>query len=482
MKKILLLNPPSLKGEIFMKEIGRCGRKAVGGERWPQTGLAYLAAVAEQSGWNAALIDAMAEDVDYTSLEARVRDFSPDLIVAICTTPTLKNDSHVLSLLKKASGAVTGFTGTHVSALPAESLKDSDVDFVMINESEVTLGELLECMKSDGFAIRGLSRIAGMAVRGEDGIALTTPPRPLVENLDIFPNPARHLLPNHAYRMPFFEDGPFATVIPTRGCPWPCTFCRAGRVWGREIRTRSPEHVHGELTDLAERLGIRNVVFMTDSLTLNRQWARKFFHMLIEKGPRITWICNSRVDVVDKEMLRLMKEAGCKLISYGVESGNQEVLNATKKQITLEQSERAIKNTRDAGILSMAYFILGLPGETPDTINETIAFAKKIDPDYVNFHVATPFPGTELYDLALEKQWIASDNWDDFEEEGSAVMRTDDLSPEDLKAAQRRAMREFYLRPRQIARELGRLRSFAQFRAKLNAGVSILRTLTAFQK
>jgi len=130
----------------------------------------------------------------------------------------------------------------------------------------------------------------------------------------------------------------------------------------------------------------------------------------------------------------------------------------------------------------MAYFILGLPGETPETINETIAFAKKIDPDYVNFHVATPFPGTELYDMALEKHWIASDNWDDFEEEGSAVMKTDDLSPEDLIQAQRRAMRAFYLRPRQIARELGRLRSFAQFRAKLNAGVNILRTLTSADK
>jgi radical SAM superfamily enzyme YgiQ (UPF0313 family) len=277
--------------------------------------------------------------------------------------------------------------------------------------------------------------------------------------------------------MPFFEGVPFSTVIPTRGCPWKCIFCRAGGVWGAEIRVRSPENVMGELEQLVNGLGIRHVVFMTDSLTLNRRWARSFFNKLETSKLGIEWICNSRVDVVDEEMLALMKRAGCKLIAYGVESGNAEVLKATKKEITLEQSERAIRWTREAGIISMAYFVIGLPGETHSTIEDSINFAIKIDPDYVNFHVATPFPGTELYDMALENAWIVADNWEEFEEEGSAVMRTDDLEPLDLIRAQKRAMKKFYLRPGRIVKELGRIRSMSELKSRISAGVSLFKTV-----
>jgi radical SAM superfamily enzyme YgiQ (UPF0313 family) len=234
----------------------------------------------------------------------------------------------------------------------------------------------------------------------------------------------------------------------------------------------------GELEQLVKGLGIRHVVFMTDSLTLNRRWARSFFSKLEKSDLGLDWICNSRVDVVDEEMLALMKRAGCKLIAYGVESGNADVLKATKKEITLEQSERAIRWTREAGILSMAYFVLGLPGETHSTIEDSINFAIKIDPDYVNFHVATPFPGTELYDMALKNAWIVADNWEEFEEEGSAVMRTDALEPEDLVKAQQRAMKRFYMRPGRIVKELGRIRSMSELKSRIVAGLNMFKTVS----
>jgi radical SAM superfamily enzyme YgiQ (UPF0313 family) len=233
----------------------------------------------------------------------------------------------------------------------------------------------------------------------------------------------------------------------------------------------------GEIEHIVEELGISKVVFMTDSLTLNPKWAKEFFKAIVSANIVFDWICNSRVDAVDPEMLQLMKHAGCKLISYGVESGNQEIMDSCKKGIHPQDSVNAIKWTRQAGILSMAYFVLGLPGETHQTANETIAFAKQLNPDYVNFHIATPFPGTALYEQAEKAGWLTTSNWADYEEEGSAVMRTPDLSPEELRRLQRRAMREFYLRPSQLFRELKSLRSRAQLRARLQAGMRVLHTL-----
>ncbi len=268
------------------------------------------------------------------------------------------------------------------------------------------------------------------------------------------------------------------TVIPTRGCPWQCTFCRAGKVWGSKIRSRSPENVIEEIRQIKENLGIRNVVFMTDSLTLDKTWAARFFDAILEQSLEFRWICNSRVDAVNPEILSGMKKAGCLLISYGVESGSQEILDAAKKKITLEDSRNAIQWTREAGILSMAYFILGLPGETPETIEQSIIFACDLDPDYVNFHIATPFPGTELYDIAKEKGWLVTTDWSEYEEEGSAVLRTEALTARDLVCAQKRAMRRFYMRPGRILKEIRSVKSFTQFKARLKAGFSLFRLLS----
>lgn len=478
--KILFLNPPTLTGEIYMKELGRCGRKAVAGECWPQTGLAYLAAVVEAQGHEARIIDSMAVGMGLEALIGEVQAWQPSLIVAGTSTPTFLNDAEVLRRLS-VDRALKAFAGTHVSALPEQSLKQSDADFLFINEAEETIKEVAHALSSEDLPEKGhpsrlLERIQGLAVRTETGVCLT-PPRPYVADLDTLPYPARHLLPNQAYHMPFFEKEPFVTVIPTRGCPWQCTFCRAGQVWGRKVRTRSIENVLGEIHQVLEDLRISKIVFMTDSLTLNRQWAKELFKAIVSSKLAFDWICNSRVDAVDLEMLQLMKQAGCKLISYGLESGNQGILNSCKKGIRLEDSANAITWTRQAGILSMAYFVLGLPGETHKTIEETITFAKQLNPDYVNFHVATPFPGTALYEQARDAGWLTTSNWAEYEEEGSAVMRTANLSPEQLRRAQRRAMREFYLRPGQLFKELKGIRSRAQLKSRLNAGVRVLNTL-----
>jgi radical SAM superfamily enzyme YgiQ (UPF0313 family) len=175
------------------------------------------------------------------------------------------------------------------------------------------------------------------------------------------------------------------------------------------------------------------------------------------------------------EMLKKMKKAGCISISYGIESGSQKILDSSKKGITLAQSKKAIDMTKKAGIGTFAYFIIGLPGENWDTIRQTIRFAKRLDPDYVNFHIATPFPGTELYDIAVKNKWLVSDNWADFEEEGSAVLRTEDLSPKDLVKAQKMAMRSFYMQPKTILKQLLKIRNLNDIKVRIDTAIKLIR-------
>lgn len=445
--KIVVLNPPMDNGVIYMKELGRCGRKSVAGEVWPQTGLAYIAAVLREAGHEILFMDAMASRLSTSETLSRIKTFQPRLAIIHTTTPTFKNDVALLKEIKTQTGAICGLVGTHPTALPEETLLQTESDFVIISEAEMTIRDLVEKIDQDW------SEVLGLAYK-KNGMVKLNPARPLYPDIDSFPFPARDLMPVESYTMPFFGSEPFVTVIPSRGCPFQCVFCRAGQVWGETTRHRSPDNVCDELEEIINKFGIRNIVMMTDTLTLKVSWTEALCQRIMDRGIKIRWIGNSRVDTVSPKLLKLMKQSGCEILSYGLESGNQEILDSSKKNINLDQTIQAIKWTREAGIMTFGYFIVGLPGETWDTIHDSINFAIKANPDYVNFHVATPFPGTELYSIAKSKGWLITDDWTQYEEEGSAVMRTEHLTPEDLVKAQKMAMRRFYLRPSKILREM----------------------------
>ena len=464
-ERILFLNPPLPDGDIYMKELGRCGRRSVGGETWPQTGLAYLAAVARQEGSVITVLDGMAEGLTQDQAEARIEEWGPDWVIAGTTTPTFVKDAAYLKRLKEAHGWTTGMTGTHVTALPKESLDDANADFILVGEAELTLKRMLNSPRDEW------GKIPGICVQGKDGPVLG-PPTELIDNLDEIPYPAREETPWNLYRMPFSRGEPFATVIPSRGCPYPCTFCRAGTVWGTGIRTRSVENLLGELVDMRENMGINFFAFMTDTFTLRRSWVMNVMEAI--RPYKFRWVCNSRGDTIDYELACEMKASGCELISFGVESGNETILESTKKGITLDQIRTGIGETKRAGILTFAYFIIGMPGETEETIEDTIRFAKDLDPDYVNFHVATPFPGTELYDMAKENGWLVHEDWEQYEEMGSAVLQTPQLSPEAAMAAQQRATRSVYMRPGRIWKEILRIRTWGDFKLRTAAGLRLL--------
>ncbi len=481
MIRTTIVNPPAPGGEIYFKEVSRCGRRSVAGEIWPQTGLAYLAATLEEAGHAVDLVDAMAEGMDIEGLRARIARHDPALVIFNTITPTIRNDCDVMRRLHDPA-RLWGCVGTHASVLPAETIRDSGCDVVLINEAEDSIVEVAAAIGQHGVAACRADPASSFAeVQGgiahptSDGDVSVAETRRFIRDLDRLPLPARHLMPMDRYRMPFFPGERFATIIPSRGCPWTCTFCRAGQVYGSAVRTRPVSSIVAELRDLDAHHDCRAVVFMTDGLTYDPDWAADLFSQMIAAQLPTRWIANARVDGVTLDLLRLMRRAGCQMVSYGVESGSQAILDAARKEITLDQCRDAIRWTREAGLRSMAYFILGLPGETPETIEASIRFAREINPDYVNFHIATPFPGTELYEMAKRNGWLTTDDWSQYEEEGAGVMRTEHLTPAQLIAAQRRAMRSFYLRPGRILRELGSIRGLRDFRTRFRAGLRVLR-------
>jgi magnesium-protoporphyrin IX monomethyl ester (oxidative) cyclase len=309
--RILLLNPPSLRGEIYMKEIGRCGRKSVAGEIWPQTGLAYLAAVLEQDKHEVMIIDSMAETFSMEEFIQKIKGFNPKLIVVNTTTPTFTNDSEIVKIIRKNIKCYIGFVGTHVSVLPKESLANSKADFLLAGEAEYSLKELANKINSSWKSIKGL------CFRKKGKIYMNKPRQPIT-NLDELPFPARHLLPNEKYVMPLTNGKPFATIISSRGCPFRCIFCRAGDVWGKNVRTRSVKSVMNEIKEIVNKFGIHYIAFMTDTFTVNKKWTLNLCNEIIKNKINIKWFCNSRVDTIDEEMLAKMKEACCVSISYGI--------------------------------------------------------------------------------------------------------------------------------------------------------------------
>ena len=463
--RLLFLNPSHASLDVYMKEIGRCGRKSAAGEIWPQTGLAYLASVARHNGSVVDICDAMALKWNPSATAKYIRRFSPDILFIHTSTPTLKSDSAFLSLLRPHLPPETACVvlGGHVSALGASVLEEFPADYALVGEGEGSIDRLT---KSGGPLLKPTDPSFSPSEIPPGLFWLDSKDKQprgtmgdFVSDLNLLPLPARDLLPCRHYRMPFFRKGPFATVIPSRGCPYGCTFCRAGLSWGKKVRTRTPENVLAEIDVLQHKFNIHNIVFMTDSFTFDRDWVMRFCKLLSNEKRDVQWICNSRVDAVDQQLLSAMKHAGCILISYGLESGNQRILDSVRKGISLDQSRNAVKWTKHAGITAFGYFIFGLPGEDQATVQETIDFALEVDPDYALFHIATPFPGTELYKEAKENGLLVNENWELFDEQTAGMMRTVKLSAHEIRNARNQAIRRFYFRPRRILEEISRLRS-----------------------
>ncbi len=439
--RILLLNPPHPTGKGFTRE-GRCTQESgVWATQWPPVSLATTAALLEKDGHGVRVLDCPAIAMDSRDLEAAVHVFQPDFVFLNTATPTLPHDLDMAGLMKKTvPEVITGVMGTHVSAMPHAALTHPSVDMVIHWEPEETVQAV--CRQRN----RKWNDIAGLSYRdAKTGKTRHNKPRAFISPESI-PSPAWGYLDLTPYRLPL-KGTPFLIVAPVRGCPYPCSFCTAPLYYGKKLRKRPVEDVVVEIQDNVHRFGVRDYFVWADTFTADKAYVEQFSRLVVARKLDIAWTCNSRVDTVDSGMLALMKQAGLWMISFGLESGNDAVLKRSGKHITVNQSRTAVRMAHDLGIKTSGHFILGLPGETPASMADTLSFSLSLPLDIAQFYAAAPFPGTRLFDEAHREGWL---NAASLFSQSSSIMALPGLSAGQVDLFRRQAYRSFYGRPKAL--------------------------------
>jgi len=442
------------------------------------------------------VVDCIATRMGWPEFEELLQSKRPKYYLTQVTAPTLRNDMYGV-FLAKALGAKTLAFGTHVTPMTLETMRPFPaLDLVLRGEPEMTLRELLDTFENkspsdprvakmladtrlDGAApasANALANIAGLAWR-EGGEIVLNADRPFIPDLDDLPIPLHELLPLDKQRMPMIK-GPFTFIVTSRGCPAGCKFCIKHVSYQTSVRLRSPERIFEELQRLAE-LGVHNVNMYADLFTVNRQQVIGLCRLIIESGLKVKWTCNSRVDYVDEEMLQLMSQAGCWFISWGIESANEQILKRTHKGYRKEQAVRALNWAHAAGINNWGYFIIGLPGETEETIQESIAYAKQLPLDIALFHIAAPYPGTPFFYEVVQNGWFRpGTNWEEVDMDKSTVLDYAGLPAERLEYWQKRATREWSLRPGPMLTFLKSMNTWEGFKSAVGVGWQSLKFMT----
>jgi radical SAM superfamily enzyme YgiQ (UPF0313 family) len=476
--KILLLNPP------FLKKFSRPQRSPAvtkSGTLYFPMWLAYAAGVLDKAGFEVDLIDAPADGHDLDYCLARAKRFNPRLIVLDTSTPSIYNDVAVAGRLKdEFPQSFVALVGTHVSALPEETLNiDQRIDAVARYEYDYTLVDLADTLEKQG----DLRKVNGIIFRDRAEL-IHNPRRPHIKNLDELPFVSmvykkflkieNYFNPNALY--------PMVTITTSRGCPFPCTFCVYPQtLMGRGFRLRSVENVVAEMEYIVEHFPQAKAIFFEDdTLTVNKKRCTELAELIIQRGIKISWTANARVSL-DYQTMRIMKKAGCRSLCVGFESGSQVILDNMKKKTKLEEMEDFMANAKRAGILIHGCFMAGLPGETRETLRQTLELAKRLNPDTVQFYPVMVYPGTEAYNWYKERGLIKTSDfskWITPEGLHNTVICTEDLSSEELVRFCDDARREFYLRPNYIAYKLGQLVTHPrEIRRTLKAGRTFLRYL-----
>lgn len=442
-KGVVFINPP-----LSMKE--RYGAIAKGGRNTPPLGLCSLASVVREKGYKTDIIDAAVLNYGFGDVVKKIVNLSPKYIGITASTVAIDHAGKLASRLKKAKkDLIIIIGGPHVTALPKETLLDYPAfDLAVIGEGEEVLAELLPVLDRG----KDLESVQGLAFRQGRKIVMTER-RSYIENLDALPIPAWDLLPSlkRYYRSSpqSFNRLPSTSLVTSRGCPYQCTFCDRS-VFGNHLRSYSPDYVLEMLKILSREYGIKHILIDDDTFTISKQRLREICNLMIKEKLDLTWTCLARVDTVDESILRLMKKAGCWQILYGIESGDQEILDKLQKGITLKQVKKALKMTCQANIRTKGFFILGTPFETKRTIKKTIDFMKKIKLDDFHMTYFTPFPGTAIYHHQIKnkgfykKQWSKMNEW-------TPTFIPEGFSYDELVAFSKRAFREFYFRPQIVS-------------------------------
>jgi anaerobic magnesium-protoporphyrin IX monomethyl ester cyclase len=390
--KIALVNTPLLEGVAHHP-------------LFPPLGLAYMAAVLEQNDFEVKIFDCPVCEIDHEKLKAELDSFQPTMVGIGSMTPTIESALKSARVAKEVCpDAKVLMGGPHATFADKQILTDEKaVDIIVRGEGEETILELAKQSPE----LHKVSDVKGITFRKDNQI-IQAPGRPFIQNLDALPRPAYKYLPVEKYRI---TGRKLLPIMSSRGCPFQCSFCVASQMFGARFRARSPKNVLDELEWLRDEYGAEGIAFQDDTLTFDRKRAMEICDGIIERKINLPWGCGTRADMVTKEVLAKMSKAHCNETCFGVESGCQRIRDSLKKKVTTEQCENAIKWAKEAGMFVTVSVILGYPGETKETLQETLDFVRRVEPDDVWLCHATPYPGTELRALVESNGWKMSEDW-----------------------------------------------------------------------
>jgi radical SAM superfamily enzyme YgiQ (UPF0313 family) len=453
--KVLLLNPQPERDVVISRDhMGGFGFEIKSTNMIPPLSLAYCAAVLKRSGHESDILDAVALGLKPSQTLDRIRAGEYGLVAVNTATPSIADDLAMADSIKESlPRTFVALLGPHVSIFAEQALRESGADAVVRGEPEYTVAELADALAHDS----SLEGISGVTIRADSGVK-HLPDRPLIDDLDSVPFPARDLLPMDKYCSAVWGKTPFTTMLTSRGCFYGCIYCPYRIGHGTEWRARSPENVVDEIEECVRRFGVREILFRDPLFTADRKRAIEISELIVERGIDVDWRCETRADLATEEMIEAFARAGCKAINFGVESGSSLILEGVKR-VPIERGRirRLFDTCRRLGIETMAFFIIGLPGETESTVDETVRLALELDPDVVQFTAATPYPNTPYYEQ-LKAEGLLSEDWSLFTSR-APVIGTTDLSPEKLHSLIKKAYRRFYFRPRYVFMRLRKLRS-----------------------
>lgn len=450
MNKIVLISPHQPRSANILR--------TASGVTQPLS-IAYIASFLETNGYSVEIIDNDIENLRVEEISLKVTREKP-LFVGITITSSSTNTSIAIakSIKEKNKEIVIIAGGIQATTLPEVILNSGYFDFCVIGEGEVTTLEIASRLKNkqDLYGVKGIAYLT-------NGRITFTEPRELIADLDEIPFPAYHLIPMKKYTLPAsrrLTNYPVGSIITSRGCPYKCKFCSHNIVFKNKVRFRSPDNVIKEMLYLRKKFNVREFVFWDDSILLNKERAKEIFKNIKFYLPDIVYTCSSRVDHIDNDLASLMYKSGCRMILFGAESGSQEILDSIGKQTTLERIKEAVEICKRNSIMSFCSFIIGTPGETEYTINQTRNFVLKLNPDFAIFTIFTPLPGSKYFEELLSegKIDIRNINWDDcinlLSSNPPMIPVEFNLPKSKLIYYQKKLFKDFYFRPSYIFRRL----------------------------
>ncbi len=426
--RILLIHPPCEK-EIYQRFLGLVA---------PPIGLAYVAAALENDGNEVKIIDMPAEGEDIGDVKKEIERFHPDVVGVYCVTYRVNHANVVINTAKEVDADIkTLMGGPHASLLAEDCMENKNLDAVVCGEGEITTPKLVRTWESGS----DLANVKGIVFR-ENGQINRSAPRELAD-VDSLPYPARHLLPMDKYRL--FGAFKLGTMVSSRGCTFGCQYCSVAAIYGKKWRPRSAKRIVDEMEYLQKNYDIDALMFMDDNFDLDKKRVMALCDEIMERDLDILWGYQSASVIRDEEMLKKLRDAGCRIITYSIETSSRRSIDVMKKKVDMQQVRDVFQMSKEMGMIRIANIILGLPGENEKDVEESIELTKALDPEYALFFLPAPYPGTKFYETAEKMGMIRELDWNKYDTT-NPIIETEQLSLDVLRELNKRAYKEFYLR------------------------------------